>query len=299
MQRTIYDIDVDIANLNQAIKNHYEWSNKLLEISLFGGKFDRTLEGEHSHEHCDFGKWVDAVLIKYDFNENDLLRISDSHKKMHQSVRDIIAAIKINAFTHPQLKEYFHKQKNFLDAVDTYKSRLLASRSAYDALTELPIRSKLYSDFPRLQERCTRNDKDLYLIILDVDHFKTVNDGYGHNGGDAVLKGLANLLVANMRKYERCYRYGGEEFVILVESQRLDDIKKIIARLMVKIRHETFFYENSAINITVTSGVALVKEGGTLESIIELADKAMYYGKQHGRDVCMLNHNNEIGLFYK
>jgi diguanylate cyclase len=299
MQRTIYDIDVDITNLNHAIKNHYEWSNRLLEISLFGGDFDRTLEGTHSHEHCDFGRWIDSVLIKCDCNENDLLRISDAHKKMHQSVRDIISSIKANTFTHPKLTEYFHKQKNFLDAVDTYKSRLLASRSAYDALTELPMRSKLNNDFPRLQARCVRSEKALYLIILDVDHFKTVNDEYGHNGGDAVLKGLANLLLQAMRSYEKCYRYGGEEFVILVEVQHLDDIKKIIERLMVKIRSETFFYEGRKIKITVTFGVAQAQEGCSLESIVELADKAMYHGKQNGRDVCMLNHNNEMGILYK
>ncbi|WP_313684529.1 diguanylate cyclase [Pantoea sp.] len=299
MQRTIYDIDVDIRNLNHAIKHHYEWSNRLLEISLFGGDFDKSLEDKNSQGYCDFGKWIDAALIKYDFNENDLLRISDSHMKMHQTVRDIIAAIKVNAFTHSQLKEYFYKQKNFLDAVDTYKSSLLANRSAYDALTELPMRNKLINDFPRLQARCAQSDKDLYLIILDVDHFKQVNDRYGHNGGDTVLKGLANLLLGAMRKDEKCYRYGGEEFVILVEGENLHDIKKIIERLMIKIRGEIFLYEDNIINITVTFGISPAKTDCSLEDIIALADKAMYYGKQYGRDVCMLNHNDEIGVLYK
>lgn len=299
MQRTIYDIEVDIVSLNHAIKSHYEWSNRLLEISLFGGDPDKTLVDPHSHGYCDFGKWIDMMLIKYDFNENDLLRISDAHIKMHQSVRDIITAIGSRTFTHPQLKEYFQKQKNFLDAVDCYKTRLLAGRSAYDALTELPMRSKLISDYHGLQDRCALTEHTLYVIILDVDHFKAVNDQYGHNGGDAVLKGLAQLLLGTMRKCEKCYRYGGEEFVILVEAPRLADIKKLVERLMNRIRSEAFSYEHHVINITATFGVAPVRDDRSLESVIELADKAMYHGKQNGRDVCMYNHNDEMGVLFK
>lgn len=299
MQRTIYDIEVDIASLNHAIKNHYEWSNRLLEISLFGGNFDKSLSDPHSHGYCDFGKWIDAMLIKYDFNENDLLRISDSHIKMHDAVREIITAINANTFTHPQLEEYFQKQKSFLDALDCYKTRLLASRSSYDALTELPMRSKLISDFERLQQRCALTEHTLYVIILDVDHFKTVNDQYGHNGGDTVLKGLAQLLLETMRKCEKCYRYGGEEFVILVEAPRLADIKKLVERLMKRMRNETFSYEQHIINITATFGVAPVRDDGSLERSIELADKAMYHGKQHGRNICIYNHNEEMGVLFK
>lgn len=299
MQRTIYDIEVDIASLNHAIKNHYEWSNRLLEISLLGGDFDKSLADPHSHGYCDFGKWIDALLIRYDFNENDLLRISDSHIKMHQSVRDIISSIQSQDFTHPQLAEYFHKQKSFLDAVDSYKTRLLARRSAYDALTELPMRSKLNADYLRLQERCVFTDQTLYVIILNIDHFKQVNDQYGHNGGDAVLKGLVNIFLETLRENEKCYRYGGEEFVILVDARRLCEIKSLIERLMKRIRSEVFSYAEHIIQVTATFGVAPVCDNGSLEHVIGLADKAMYYGKQQGRDVCMYNHNDELGVLFK
>ncbi len=125
-----------------------------------------------------------------------------------------------------------------------------------------------------------------YLGVLDIDHFKRVNDTYGHLIGDEVLLLLSRLMRATFRFHDRLYRFGGEEFVVLMRCSNEDDAAQAFERL----RSNTEAYAFPQVGrITVSIGFTLVKTGDTPSGAFERADKAVYYAKGHGRN-CVYSH---------
>lgn len=123
------------------------------------------------------------------------------------------------------------------------------------------------------------------LMILDIDHFKQVNDTYGHSGGDAILQGLAERIQETLRPDDLFARYGGEEFVILLGRARLDVALALAERVREAIAHEPFEYHGNAIKITISIGISdCGYPAPTLQDMVDRADAALYQAKHNGRN---------------
>jgi diguanylate cyclase (GGDEF)-like protein len=123
-----------------------------------------------------------------------------------------------------------------------------------------------------------------WLVMLDIDHFKRVNDNFGHLIGDEVLLLLARLMRAHFRFHDQLYRFGGEEFVVLMRCHSEADVARVLERLRIKTAQHAFPQVG---NITISMGFSEVKAGDTPSGAFERADKAVYYAKEHGRNqVC-------------
>jgi len=134
----------------------------------------------------------------------------------------------------------------------------------------------------------------LRLLILDIDDFKLVNDKYGHIAGDKVLIFLANLLRKDLRDGDKVFRYGGEEFVIILNRVEQDKCHDIVQRLLHTISSSHLLYKAHSIKITASIGATQYINGDTPESILERADKALYKSKNSGKNqmnVELLNGN--------
>jgi diguanylate cyclase (GGDEF)-like protein len=129
-----------------------------------------------------------------------------------------------------------------------------------------------------------------YLGVLDIDHFKRVNDTYGHLIGDEVLLLLSRLMRATFRFHDRLYRFGGEEFVVLMRCANEEDPAQAFERL--RANTEAYAFPQVG-RITVSIGFTLVKTGDTPSGAFERADKAVYYAKGHGRN-CVHSHANLV-----
>ncbi len=161
-----------------------------------------------------------------------------------------------------------------------------------DALTELPNRAA-YDRQIRHETEQWRNSqtlgigKELCLIICDVDHFKRINDTYGHLAGDKVLKVLAREISNRVRKSDFVARYGGEEFAIVMSNTSLDDAERLTNKLRQAIEQCPFHFKEKQVQITMSFGVAAYQPGDTLELVFDRADKALYRAKEQGRNrVC-------------
>jgi diguanylate cyclase (GGDEF)-like protein len=123
-----------------------------------------------------------------------------------------------------------------------------------------------------------------WLGVIDIDHFKSVNDNYGHLIGDEVLLLLSRLMRSRFRFHDRLYRFGGEEFVVLMRCGSEEDAHHAFERLRTGVERYPFPQVG---HITVSVGFTEVKIGDTPSGAFERADKAVYYGKTHGRNqVC-------------
>jgi diguanylate cyclase (GGDEF)-like protein len=135
-------------------------------------------------------------------------------------------------------------------------------------------------------ERAARFDRPLALLMLDLDHFKRVNDGYGHQRGDAVLVELAQRLAGQVREVDTVARYGGEEFVVVLPETTIAGAMNLAERIGTAVREQPFSTAAGlSLNVTVSAGAAVFPEHGTTpEQLIRAADDALYVAKESGRD---------------
>ena len=154
-----------------------------------------------------------------------------------------------------------------------------------DDLTGLNNRRAFYSDGEKLLNQAKRYVHPFSLIMLDVDHFKKINDTYGHAAGDDVLVSLANTLKAQVREVDIIGRLGGEEFAIILPETTLTDASAMAERLRVGLENIKVRSEKGSISITASFGIAIYSQEYTsLEDIINKADEALYQAKRNGRN---------------
>jgi diguanylate cyclase (GGDEF)-like protein len=160
--------------------------------------------------------------------------------------------------------------------------------SLSDPLTGLANRRFLQEILLRELRRAQRSNQPFALMIVDIDHFKVVNDTYGHNAGDEMLEQLAGIMLSSVRATDFVVRYGGEEFVILLPETRLADAQQVAEKLRKTIGESVM--ESTAkpgviLTCTVSAGVSMYPvDAASGEGLILKADKALYFAKQHGRN---------------
>lgn len=150
-----------------------------------------------------------------------------------------------------------------------------------DQLTEVSNRRHLTKVLEREYERSRRYNNPFSLIIFDIDHFKSINDNYGHDQGDLILKELSKLVKKNIRKSDYFGRWGGEEFVVIAPESSLQDAEKFAEKLRREIEGYNFMEKR---NITASFGAAEIKTEDNIDQLIKRADDALYRAKENGRN---------------
>lgn len=163
----------------------------------------------------------------------------------------------------------------------TEKNDELTKLSNTDKLTELKNRRKLDELFDIELKRTKRYETVFSIILLDIDHFKAVNDNHGHLAGDEVLKDIAKIIKVNIRNTDTGGRWGGEEFLVLCPSVDLSGVANLAEKLRTAVEQHTFF---NGIKITASFGIAVVQENDDIDKIIARADNAVYEAKKNGRN---------------
>ncbi len=153
--------------------------------------------------------------------------------------------------------------------------------SATDHLTGLHNRNKLERIFNYEQKQALRYHSTLSLILIDIDHFKYINDQYGHNVGDNVLKEIAEELLINFRDTDAIGRWGGEEFLVLLPKTDLQSASEIAQKVRQSIEKRLF---SKVGHQTASFGVATLHDYETLDALVNRADKALYQAKKDGRN---------------
>lgn len=153
-----------------------------------------------------------------------------------------------------------------------------------DALTQLPNRQALNEFIEKEYARWQRYGNAISIVILDVDHFKKINDNYGHLAGDKVLKIVAREISKRIRSADFMARYGGEEFVIIMPETKDDDALLAIDKAREYLSSVPFHFKEKRVAVTASFGVTQFREGDTIEAAIARADKALYQAKHEGRN---------------
>lgn len=132
--------------------------------------------------------------------------------------------------------------------------------------------------------RWRRYGQPLSLVVMDIDHFKRINDGFGHLAGDKALKAVATRLAQNMREVDLVARYGGEEFVLILPNTQAEQAVQVAEKLRLLVATAGFHYHNQPVAVTLSGGVAEACPGDDPHSLFKRADQALYAAKQGGRN---------------
>jgi len=154
-----------------------------------------------------------------------------------------------------------------------------------DPLTEALNRRTLDSIYSHEIERARRNKKMMAVAVLDIDNFKKINDNYGHHAGDRVLIDVSNLIKKHLRQSDYSFRIGGEEFMLLLSSENMDDSLATVERIRLAIAKAPVTYEQHSITVTASIGVShFPHDGEDQDELGKLADTALYMAKETGRN---------------
>lgn len=182
------------------------------------------------------------------------------------------------------------KAENILAQMNSLFARSLEVESGKDVLTGLLNRRFLPSILSREIEFCRQHGRSFSLLSIDVDHFKSINDNYGHDSGDTILVEIANIILARSRGGDFVFRMGGEEFLLLLVDISNDQALKIAERLRQTIESADFSLPNkAAIKVTVSIGVTSYNGHPDYQYLMRKVDRALYEAKRLGRNqVCVL-----------
>ena len=172
-------------------------------------------------------------------------------------------------------------KKNEALVIAQERLRMLATN---DELTQVFNRRHAMTYLEKVFAELRRRPDDFVLVLADIDHFKSINDRYGHPAGDLVLRGFSKMLKEQLRQVDTVARFGGEEFLIMLPKTKELEAKAIIQRLCDAVAAQPYKLQGQSVKVTSSFGLAYYQVGDTIEKLIERADQALYHAKKSGRN---------------
>lgn len=194
----------------------------------------------------------------------------------------------IKPFDHQELRARLAIGKRIVDLESNLRAAMerLAHQATYDALTGLYNRQAVMNYAQQELNRTQRNGGSLCLCLLDIDHFKQVNDEHGHLVGDQALRWVASLLSDSLRSYDRVGRWGGEEFLVVLPDTSLESGKIVAERIRQRIANSPLDLPDAPIQLHASLGLVMVPASPVmpLDRLFQRVDEALYLAKEQGRN---------------
>lgn len=178
--------------------------------------------------------------------------------------------------------ELFTDLSNIL--TNNIRVRELEKLALLDALTQLANRRYLEREIEARFEEMKRLGVPFALLFIDIDHFKKVNDTYGHDIGDRILQFVADALVANSRPFDLFGRWGGEEFIGVIRNIGPEEVMLLGNRIRILVEHSYILHQESKLSVNISLGATMAKVDDTLDSLVKRADSLLYESKRLGRN---------------
>jgi diguanylate cyclase (GGDEF)-like protein len=281
------EIESFITELDAAVEAHMNWTRRVMRCAVLHTSPGADVLDPLAHTICRFGRWFASRQSDFEkISPQNTQQLLAAHQAMHDAIRAICADVLAGRPGQSASLDVFEQtQAELIELLAKFKTKFLATAARHDHLTGLPLRYGLEEEFIQLKKICQRNKSLLYAVMIDVDHFKRINDTYGHSVGDIALCHLADTLKRNIRPSEPLYRFGGEEFLLLMQTSSPEEAALAAERLINVVRGASLMTpQGKPLTLTTTMGLSLVKGDEELLGVIERADKALYAGKNAGRD---------------
>jgi diguanylate cyclase (GGDEF)-like protein len=245
-----------------------------------------TLEYAKSTFYNAYKEIAKQGLLNYKTTNSNFLEISNAHTK-------VLSACDEQQINIPEVTNQFKSiQKHMIAEIEKANTiisslsnqvKTLEKKSNIDSLTKVFNRRALSTYLDTICEEAT-SKYNIHMLMLDLDDFKKINDTYGHVAGDKILIFISNILKQTLRDADKIFRYGGEEFIIVLNRIDKKRCKQIASRILELISANKLIYKGETISVTASIGSSLLTEGDTPDSFIARADKALYIAKENGKN---------------
>lgn len=275
-----------LKNVNQELAEIYALLGGAVKNTRDERAASRKLQADVMREMSDLEMTADSAT--------DINQLKNTVKSQLGNIRQVIdhyqQTEQAQQFLAEQLQTLGAKIKTM--EVEAEKNRTILEthrqKALQDPLTELPNREAYNERAPVEVQRWQRYGRPLTIAIFDIDHFKNINDTYGHQAGDRVIKVIGRSIAKRLREVDFFCRYGGEEFVALMPETDSQTALAVLEKVRSAIAGASFNYKEQAMSITLSVGLTEFKINDNLESAFERADQALYSAKSSGRNRCQL-----------
>ena len=279
-----------LDELQDAVRDHEAWFGNLLRGVVCGvapGADDLHPDG---HRRCRFGRWYLEHAQQVLREQPSFAAIESEHANMHRIAARVLRGATSNGPVptndYDELVACSMKLKLELDSLRHEIEAALRNR---DAVTGAYGRVEILPALREAGELVRRDVQPACIAFMDLDRFKDINDVHGHRVGDQVLAGAVKYVSGHLRTYDRVFRYGGDEFLILLPAAHIEVVSRLIERLRAGLAGTTFALDESGrpVHVTASFGVTPLEPEVSAEESVDRADKALLLAKGAGRNRVM------------
>ncbi len=274
-----------VQGLGKVVDEHIAWLSSWHQAAFYGGP-ERAARAAALQQPGAFLRWVESDGKALE-NQGPLVkRLGELHDQLHTSARLVLMKTpEDEALAMDDYEKVLTRFDEFITAIRRMERAYSEAAAGLDALTGLRTRNGLQEDFNREVTRMKNSGTPFTVAVLDLDHFKQVNDSYGHDTGDRVLVAASNCLLRHIRTYDDAYRMGGEEFLVIFKGLDAEAAVNVLERLRVALtRMEVKAPDGTPLELSGSFGYVGAGPGAQLDALLAAADQALYKAKREGRN---------------
>ena len=250
---------------------------------------DPSVQAPDGYRTCPFGQWLYADRPKeWDEWSAEFDHVESLHRAMHDNARALVKEKSGGAIAPANYDLFMEASLRFRFALRALSFRLIDEICLIDQLTGVWNRSSMFKRLNEEQDRTLRSNQPCSICMMDLDHFKRINDTHGHIAGDKVLQAVMEIASRRLRAYDAIFRYGGEEFLFCLPNATTDIATEAMERLRQQIADtDIVLRDGVVVRVTASFGVAPLSATQPIETSMEEADRALFTAKAKGRNsVC-------------
>jgi len=276
-----------LAQLEQATHDYVEWHSNLLREIVCGLPLDLSDLAEGAHFHCLFGRWYYERAPAELWGQPAFAAIGTEHERLHRIAARLLREVAADEpIVRGDFEELLAGCARLRLELDSLRREIECALRNRDALTGAYGRVEMLSELRQWHELARRHVQPCCIVFMDLDHFKDINDQYGHQVGDEVLAAAVRYLTQHLRPYDKVFRYGGDEFLIALPGTDLAIGQTVIKRVRDSLERRSLIGGpgGNALQVTASFGIALLDPEVSVEDSIERADQALMLAKAAGRN---------------
>ena len=276
-----------LGQVEQAVRDHAQWLENVLRSIACRLPSSSGDLSEHAHRHCRFGQWYYGHAAVELHDQLLFAALADEHEQVHRvAARALREAAERGSLARESFDELVAAGARLRLALEALSHEIQGSLRDCDTLTGAYGRAQLLPELRERRELAKRHVQHCCIAFMDIDHLKTLNDTHGHAVGDLILSGAIEYVMQHLRPYDKVFRYGGDEFLLLLPGTALADAEHLVERIRQGFGKVPFVVsaDGRPIHATASFGLAALDPDLVVEESIDRADKAVLLAKATGRN---------------